>query len=109
MVNISRILKLIKSGIVIGELLLKCGRHLSKPPPYFCLGINDWEESDQDEINALLLKEAELADGELTGGSSDDEIDKILLKASRQFDPVSPPSVKRPKVDSTGSDRFSAQ
>ena len=50
-------------------------------------------------MDALLLKKAELAH---------DEIDKILLKASHQFDLVSPPSAKRPKMGSTGSDRFGA-
>ena len=98
MVDIPHIAK-VKSRVVSSESLLERGRHLSKPPPYFSLGIRDWEESDEDEMDALLLKAAELADGKLTSGSSDDEIDKILLEASCQFDPVSSPPL-------TGSDRF---
>ena len=90
---------MIRSGIVISESLLERGRCLGKPPPQFSLGMDDWEESDEDEMDALLFKAAELADFEPTAESSDDDIDKIPLQASHQFDPDSPPTAKRQKVD----------
>ena len=117
MVDLSHISEMIKRGIVISESLLERGRHLGKPPPQFSLGMGDWEESDEDEMetlldedemDALLLKAAELADSEPAPESSDDDIDKILLQASCQFEPVSPPTAKRPKFDTKESDRFGA-
>ena len=50
----------------------------------------------------------ELADSELAAESSDDDIEKILLQASCQFEPVSPPTAKTPKFDPRESDRFGA-
>ena len=90
---------MIQRGIVISESLLERGRHLGKPLPQFSLGMGDWEESDEDqvdalpdedemdaspdedEMDALLLKAAELADSELPAESSDNYTDKILLEA----------------------------
>ena len=109
MVDLSRALELIKSGVVISESLLERGRHLGKPPPHFSLGMGKWEESsDEDEMDDLLLEAAELVDPDPAVGSSDNDIDNILLEASRQFDPVLPHAGKRPTVDSKKSDRFAA-
>lgn len=106
MVDISRVLDLVKSGVVISESLLEAGRHFGKPPPHFSLGMDDWEDSDEDEMDHLLLKAAELADPQLKCGSSDNDMDKILLEAMDQFECVSPPTAKRPKGDSNKRDRF---
>ena len=32
---------------VISETLIKYGRYFSKPLPWFCPGMGDWEESDE--------------------------------------------------------------
>ena len=112
MVDTSCISDMTKRGIVINESLLEHGRHLSKPPSQIFLRMSDWEESnedemdtlsDEDEMDALLLKAAELP-----AESSDEDIDKILLQASCQFEPVSPLTAKKAKIHPKESDRFGA-
>ena len=46
-----------------------------------------------------ITKAAELADCDLTVGSSSDDVDKTLVEAWCQFDLVSPPTAKRLKMD----------
>ena len=59
MANFSHILGPIESGVIISESLLERGRHLGTPPPQFSLGMGDWkEDSDDNEINDLLLQSA---------------------------------------------------
>ena len=82
MVDISHALELIKSGAVISKSLLEHGRHMGKPPPHLSLSMGDWEESsDEDEMDDLLQKAAELVDPDRAVGSRDDDIDNILPRA----------------------------
>ena len=76
MANFSHILGPIKSRIIISESLLERGRHLGIPPPQFSLGMGDWEDSNDNEIDDLLLQAAKLADPEPALTNSDDDIKK---------------------------------
>ena len=53
-----------------------------------------------------MLKAAELANPELTLGSSGNDIDKILVESLCQLDHCLPPTAIRPKLDNKESNRF---